>query len=166
MKRCLVSLLAFFCLIFSLTACSSSASTDDADSTSEAETAMTEEEYQSQVEELSADVGAAMSSMSTLSATDESSYREGIKAIRAMVEPFREFAAISNPPEAWAEAHSKIADGCNGFADSLEGLCDSAEGMLDGELTAEEYNSAVAEYTTDLTEAATLLTEGFGMIET
>ncbi len=77
-----------------------------------------------------------------------------------MVEPFREFAAISNPPETWTEAHAKIAEGCNGFADALEGLCDSAEGMLNGDMTVEDYSSAVTEYTTGLTEAATLLTEG------
>ena len=127
---------------------------------------MTEEEYQSRVEELSADISTAMSSMSGLSATDEDSFREGIQAVRSMVEPFRSFAAITNPPEAWTDAHAKIAEGCNGFADSLEGLCDSAEGMLDGEITQEDYNTAVADYTNGLTEASTLLTEGFGMMDT
>lgn len=127
---------------------------------------MTEEEYQSRVEELSTDISTAMSSMSGLSATDEDSFREGIQAVRSMVEPFRDFAAITNPPEAWTEAHVKIAEGCNGFADSLEGLCDSAEGMLDGEITQEDYNTAVADYTNGLTEASTLLTEGFGMMDT
>ena len=126
---------------------------------------MTEEEYQSRVEGLSGDIGSAMSSMSGLSATDEESFREGIEAIRAMVEPFREFAAITNPPKTWTKAHGKIADGCSGFADSLEGLCDSAEGMLDGEMAAEDYNSAVTEYTTGLSEASALLTERFGMME-
>lgn len=161
MKRRLISLFALFCLVFSLTACSNGSSSADGSG----KAPMTEEEYQSEVEELSADVGAAMSSMSTLSATDEASFKEGIEAIRDMVATFREFAAITNPPEAWAEAHSKIAEGCNGFADSLEGLCDSAEGMLNGKVTAEEYSSKVVEYTTGLTEASTLLTEGFGMME-
>ena len=168
MKRHLASLLALLCLVCALTACGGGTSSTDGSgsgSLSEAETAMTEEEYQKRVDEMSADVGEAMSSMSALSATDEATFREGIAAVRSMVTPFREFAAITNPPEAWADAHSKIAEGCNGFADALEGLCDSAEGMLDGDVTTEDYNNAVMEYTTGLTEASALLTEGFGMIE-
>ena len=167
MKKCLASLLALLCLVLSLTACGGGggSSTSGSGSQSKVDTAMTQEEYEGKVEELSADISAAMTSMSGLSATDEASFKEGIAAIRAMVEPFRTFAAITNPPEAWAEAHSKIAEGCNKFADSLEGVCDSAEGMLNGEVTTEDYNSAVTEYTTGLTEASTLLTEGFGMIE-
>ncbi len=166
MKKRLVSLLALTCLVLSLTACGGgTSSTDGSGSQSKAETAMTEEDYQSKVEELSTDIGTAMTSMSGLSATDEASFREGIEAVRSMVAPFREFAAITNPPEAWADAHAKIAEGCNGFADSLEGLCDSAEGLLNGDVTAEDYNNTVVEYTTGLTEASTLLTEGFGMME-
>lgn len=82
-----------------------------------------------------------------------------------MAEPFRDFAAITNPPETWAEAHAKIAEGCDGFADALEGLGDNADGLLDGAMTAEDYNRAVAEYTAGLTEAAAQLTEEFGMME-
>lgn len=166
MKQRMVSLAALLCLILTLTACGGGSSSEEGDSQDTAATPMTEEEYQSRVEELSADIGTAMSSMSGLTATDEDEFREGIEAIRTMVEPFRNFAAITNPPEAWEEAHSKIAEGCNGFADALEGLCDSAEGMLNGEVTTEDYNSAVTEYTTGLTEAAALLTEGFGLMET
>lgn len=167
MKQRIVSLMALFCLILTLTACGGGeTSTDGADSQDEAATPMTEEEYQSRVEELSTDVSTAMASMSGLSATDEESFREGIEAVRAMVGPFRDFAAITNPPESWTEAHAKIAEGCNGFADSLEGLCDSAEKMLDGDMTVEDYNNVVTEYTAGLTEASTLFTEGFGMMET
>ena len=60
-----------------------------------------------------------------------------------MTASFREFAAISNPPEAWKDAHNKIGEGCNQFADSLDGLCNSAEKMLDGEMAAEEYNNTI-----------------------
>lgn len=165
MKKRLASLLTLVCLVAALTACGGgSSSTDGSGSQSKVE-AMTEEDYQSKVDELSADISTAMSSMTGLSATDEDAFRQGIEAMRSMAAPFREFAAITNPPESWAEAHAKIAEGCNGFADSLDGLCDSAEGMLDGSVTAEDYNNAVMEYSTGLTEAATLLTEGFGMME-
>ena len=88
---------------------------------------MTEEEYQSRMEELSADIGVAMSSISTLSAKDKSSCREGIGVIRTMTVSFREFTAISDPPEAWAEAHHKIAASRNRFADPLEEPCGRAE---------------------------------------
>lgn len=164
MKQRIVSLAALLCLVLCLTACGQG-STGSTDSQSEAATPMTEEEYQSEVEALSADVGTAMSSMSGLSATDEDSFRAGIQSIRDMVSAFRDFAAITNPPESYAEAHAKIAEGCNGFADGLEGLCDSAEGMLDGQMTTEDYNTAVTDYTTALNDAAALLTEGFGMIQ-
>ena len=170
MKKRMISLLALFCLLLSLTACggggdSAGGSASGSGSQNGGETLMTEKEYKSQVENLSAEISTAMSSMSGLSATDEDSFREGIAAMRGMVEPFRKFAAITNPPEAWAQAHAKIAEGCNGFADSMEGLCDSAEGMLNGEMTTDDYNNAVMEYTTGLTEASSLLNEGFGMIE-
>lgn len=166
MKQRMISLLALFCLVLSLTACGGGASSaDGSGSQDKAETAMTQEEYQGKVEELSTEISTAMSSMSGLSATDEDSFREGITVMRALVEPFRSFAAITNPPEVWAQAHAKIVEGCNGFADSMERLCDSAEQMLDGEMTTEDYNSAVEEYTTGLTQASTLLSEGFGMIE-
>lgn len=164
MKQRMVSLLAVFCLILSLAACGGGDAAPEGAGDQEA-APMAEEEYQSRVEELSADIGTAMSSMSGLSAADEDTFREGVEAVRSMVEPFREFAAIPNPPEAWAEAHGRIAEGCNGFADSLEGLCDSAEALLEGTLSAEDYNTAVTEHTAGLTEAAALLTEGFGMME-
>lgn len=166
MKQRIVSLLALLCLALSLTACGGGGTAAGGeDAQDEAETPMTEEEYQSRVEELSTDIGTAMASMSGLSATDEDSFREGIENIRTMIEPFRDFAAITNPPEAWTEAHAKIAEGCNGFADALEGLCDNAVSLLDGVMEPEDYNSAITEYTTSLTEAAALLTEGFGMME-
>lgn len=164
MKQRIISLAALLCLVLCLTACGQG-STGSTDSQSEAAAPMTEEEYQSEVQALSADVSAAMSSMSGLSTTDEDSFQAGIQSIRDMVTAFRDFAAIANPPESYAEAHAKIAEGCNGFADSLEGLCDSADGMLDGEMTTEDYNTAVTEYTTALNDAVVLLSEGFGMIQ-
>lgn len=65
-----------------------------------------------------------------------------------MVKPFRDFAAITNLPETWAEAHAKIAQGCSCFADARGGVRDSA----------------VAEQTVSLTEAAALLTGKFGIM--
>ena len=100
-----------------------------------------------------------------LSVSDEETLREGVETIRTMIAPFRDFAAIANPPEVWAQAHSKVAAGCTLFADSLEGMCDSLVQVLDGEITSEAYTSAITEYTADLNEAAAQLTEGLGMME-
>lgn len=166
MKQRVMSLMVLFCLLLSLASCGGGGGgTDNSGSQAGGESLMTEEEYKGQVEKLSGEISTAMSSISGLSAGDADSFREGIAAMRGMVQPFRTFAAITNPPEAWADAHAKIAEGCNGFADAMEGLCDSAEGMLNGEMTAEDYSSTVMEYTTGLTEAATLLNEGFSQIE-
>ena len=112
MKQRILSLSVLFCLLLSLAACGGG--------DGQANAPMTVEEYQSKVEEMSTDVSMAMASLSGLSFTDEASAREGIEAIRDMVTPFRDFAAISDPPESYAEAHAKIAEGCTLFADSLE----------------------------------------------
>lgn len=166
MKRRLASLLLLLCLALSLTACKDeSPSADTPDSSSKSDAAMTKEEYQSRVDDLNQAIGTAMSSFSTMSPTDEASFRSGIDSIREMTASFREFAAISNPPEDWKEDHNKMGEGCSQFADSLDGLCNSAEKMLDGEMSAEEYNSTITEYTSGLTQASTLLTEGFEMLE-
>lgn len=165
MKQRITSLAVVLCLLLSLTACGGQDQTAGNEAQDAANAPMTEEAYQEQVDALSADIGEAMASLGALSASDEDALREGVEAIRAMITPFREFAAIANPPEAWAEAHSKVAAGCTLFADSLEGMCDSLIQMLDGEITAEAYTSAIAEYTADLNEAATQLTEGFSMME-
>ena len=66
-----------------------------------------------------------------------------------MVKPFRDFAAITNLPETWAEAHTKITQGCSGFADAAGGL----------------RVSAGAEQTASLTEVFALLIEGVGIME-
>ena len=128
--------MALLCLVLVLTACGGGEAPEDGgDSADEADAPMTEEEYQSRVEELSSDLGMAMASMSGLSATDEASFREGIENIRTMIGLFRDFAAITNPPEAWTEAHAKIAEGCNGFADALEGLCETRSACWTGRWT-------------------------------
>ena len=169
MKQRILTLAALACMLLTLAACGGGEQTADPGTTAPAQTtapaAMSKEDYQAEVENLSADIADAMTAMGSLSITDEESARTGVDTLRSMAQPFRDFAAISNPPEEWAEAHGKIAEGCTLFADSLEGLCDSAIGVLDGEVSQEEYTTAVTDYTTGLTEASALLTEGFGMIE-
>ena len=161
MKQRIISLSILLCLLLTLAACGGHQTSGE----DQANSPMSEEAYQEQADALSADVGTAIASLGSLTATDEASLREGIEAIRAMATPFRDFAAISNPPEAWTEAHGKVAAGCTLFADSLEGMCGSLIQMLDGEITAEAYSSAITDYTADLNEAAAQLTEGLGMME-
>ena len=165
MKQRITSLAVVLCLLFSLTACGGGQNQAENGGQDAASAPMTEEAYQEQVDALSADIGEAMASLGALSVSDEETLREGVETIRAMIAPFRDFAAISNPPEAWTEAHGKVAAGCTLFADSLEGMCGSLIQMLDGEITAEAYSSAITDYTADLNEAAAQLTEGLGMME-
>ena len=165
MKQRITSLAVVLCLLLSLTACGGGQNQAENGGQDAASAPMTEEAYQEQVDALSADIGEAMASLGALSVSDEETLREGVETIRAMIAPFRDFAAIANPPEVWAQAHSKVAAGCPLFADSLEGMCDSLVQVLDGEITSEAYTSAITEYTADLNEAAAQLTEGFGMIE-
>lgn len=131
MKQRIISLSILLCLLLTLAACGGHQTSGE----DQANSPMSEEAYQEQADALSADVGTAIASLGSLTATDEASLREGIEAIRAMATPFRDFAAISNPPEAWTEAHGKVAAGCTLFADSLEGMCDSLTQMLDGKIT-------------------------------
>ena len=183
MKFRMLSLFMTLCLLCALTACgggdaASSASSEASQAVSETSQAasessaaaggeaLTEEAYQSQVEALSADISEAMTAMTALSAaTDEDSMRAGVESVRAMAQAFRDFAALENPPEGWAEAHAKVVEGCTLFADALEGMCDNAIGVLDGTVDEAAYTEAVTGFTTDLTDAAALLTEGFGMME-
>lgn len=167
MKQRILSLLVLFCLLLSLAACGGGASSAEGSASVPEETAgeMTEEEYKSEVKALSSHISSAITSMNGLSDTDEGAFRDGIAAIRTMVESLRSFSDIPNPPETWAAAHAKIAEGCGQFADVLEGLCDSGENMLDGKVTEESYNSSVAECTAGLAKAAVLLNEGLGMIQ-
>ncbi len=183
MKFRMLSLFMTLCLLCALTACgggdaASNASSEASQAVSETSQAasessaaaggeaLTEEAYQSQVEALSADISEAMTAMTALSAaTDEDSMRAGVESVRAMAQAFRDFAALENPPEGWAEAHAKVVEGCTLFADALEGMCDNAIGVLDGTVDEAAYTEAVTGFTTDLTDAAALLTEGFGMME-
>ena len=169
MKQRILTLAALACMLLTLAACGGGEQTADPGTTAPAQTtapaAMSKEDYQAEVENLSADIADSMTAMGSLSITDEESARTGVDTLRSMAQPFRDFAAIPNPPEEWAEGHGKIAEGCTLFADSLEGLCDSAIGVLDGEMDQEAYAAAITDYSTSLTDAATLITEGLGMLE-
>lgn len=168
MKQRILSLAAAACLLLSLAACgggqqASPDATEPAQTTAPA--AMSKEDYQAEVENLNAGIADAMTAMGGLSITDEESARAGVDTLRSMAQPLRDFAAIPNPPEEWAEGHGKIAEGCTLFADSLEGLCDSAIDVLDGEMDQEAYATAITDYSASLTDAAALITEGLGMME-
>ena len=165
MKQRITSLAVVLCLLLSLTACGGGQNQAENGGQDAASAPMTEEAYQEQVDALSADIGEAMASLGALSVSDEETLRQGVVTIRAMIAPFRDFAAIPNPPEVWAQAHSKVAAGCTLLAHSLAWMWDRLVQVLDGEITSEAYTSAITEYTADLNEAAAQLTEGFGMIE-
>ena len=166
-KKTIAMVLAALAAMTSLTACSGGQTAAPAGGeVSQAEAApMTEEEYEQEVTNLSQEVSDVMTSMSSLSMDDEDAFRQGVDTVRTMADSFRSFASIPNPPEHWAEAHGKIAEGCTLFADSLDGMCDSAEKLMSGEMEAADYSTAVLDYTDKLNEAASLLTEGMGMLD-
>ena len=156
MTKRISALAALFCLILSLAACGAQQGGTA--------TPMSEEEYLAEVEKASTAIGEVMTSLTGLSATDEDSYRAAIETVRGLTDSFRGLAAISNPPESYADAHKKIAEGCTLFADTLDSLCDDAIKVLDGDLSEEEYSASLTENMDSLTEAGNLLTEGFGRI--
>lgn len=156
MTKRISALAALFCLILSLAACGAQQGGTAAP--------MSEEEYLAEVEKASTAIGEVMTSLTGLSATDEDSYRAAIETVWGLTDSFRGLAAISNPPESYADAHKKIAEGCTLFADTLDSLCDDVIKVLDGDLSEEEYSASLTENMDSLTEAGNLLTEGFGMI--
>ena len=129
---------------------------------SQAAAPMSEEEYQTEMLNLMTSVTESTTAMEGLSGDDQ----ESIDAVRELASHFEAFAAIDNPPEAYAEGHAKIAEGCQIFADIVNGLCDEAEKVLAGTLTEEEFNANMeALYAEDLTRASDLLSEGFAQLD-
>ena len=153
-KKYMITMAAVLCLLLGLTACGGSQSGT-----------LTTEEYQAEVDAANTAMGEALDALNGLTATDEDSLREGVKAMRSMAEPLRDLAAIDNPPEEYAEAHEKVSAGCTQFADALDSMCDSTEALLDGDMSADEYNTALTDAITGLTEGSIQITDGLDMIQ-
>ena len=162
----LLCLLLAALMALALAACGNGGQSASVPTPSPTPAPLTEEEYKAEVAALETGVSDMLTTMFSLSGgEDEASMRAAAETLRGTVTPFQEFAAITNPPEAYAEAHSKLAEGCSLFASCIESLCDDAIRYIDGEITEEEFNSNDA-LNEDANQAIELLTEGFTLFET
>lgn len=93
MKQRILTLAALACMLLSLAACGGGQQAAGPGAAEPAQTtapaAMSKEDYQTEVENLSADIADAMTAMGSLSITDEESARTGVDTLRSMAQPFR-----------------------------------------------------------------------------
>ncbi|MGO5027546.1 DUF6376 family protein [Candidatus Agathobaculum pullicola] len=164
-KRLLAALLAA-ALALSLAACgggNNAGTGDNGGATGEsgeaASTALTEEEYQQAVEDLSTEMSEIQNSAST-AVTDPESAKQVLEDMKASL---NDFIAIT-PPEAYAEAHTKIQSGCQSlieFIDTVSAMTEETDQTKLSELTTkmgEQLQTAM----TDMAEGASLLQAASG----
>ena len=160
-KRLLAALLAA-ALAFSLAACGgkdASSNGESGDSSEAASAALTEEEYQQAVEDLSTEMSEIQNSAST-AVTDPESAKEVLKSMKASL---NDFIAIT-PPEAYADAHAKLQSGCQSlieFIDTVAAMTEETDQTKLSELTttmSEQLEAAM----TDMAEGASMLQEASG----
>ena len=157
-KRLLAALLAA-AMALSLAACGGG--NDAANSGGEtgengeaASTALTEEEYQQAVEDLSTEMSEIQSNASAV-ATDPEAAKEALEAMKTSL---NDFIAIT-PPEAYADAHEKLQSGCQSlieFIDTVAAMTEETDQTKLADLTtkmSEQLESAM----TDMAEGASLL---------
>ena len=156
-KRLLAALLAA-AMALSLTACGgggSDAGTGDG-SGEAASAALTEEEYQQAVEDLSTEMSEIQTNAST-AITDPESAKEVLEAMKTSL---NDFIAIT-PPEAYADAHEKLQSGCGALIDFIDTVA---------AMTEETDQTKLADLTTQMNEhlqtALTDMAEGASMLET
>lgn len=161
-KRLLAALLAA-AMALSLAACGGSKDAANGGETGEsgeaASTALTEEEYQQAVEDLSTEMSEIQTNASSV-ATDPEAAKEALEAMKTSL---NDFIAIT-PPEAYADAHEKLQSGCQSlidFIDTVAAMTEETDQTKLSELTTkmgEQLESAM----TDMAEGASLLQAASG----
>lgn len=164
-KRLLAALLAA-ALAFSLAACGGGNNAGNGGNSGEtgetgeaASAALTEEEYQQAVEDLSTEMSEIQNSAST-AVTDPESAKEVLEAMKTSL---NDFIAIT-PPEAYADAHAKLQSGCQSlieFIDTVAAMTEETDQTKLSELTtkmSEQLEAAM----TDMAEGASMLQEASG----
>lgn len=156
-KRLLAALLAA-ALAFSLAACGGGKDADSngesGDSSEAASAALTEEEYQQAVQDLSTEMSEIQNNAST-AISDPESAKEVLESMKTSL---NDFIAIT-PPESYADAHAKIKSGCEsliGFIDTVAAMTEETDQTKLSELTttmSEQLETAM----TDMSEGASLL---------
>lgn len=152
-KRILAALLAA-ALAFSLAACGGN-NAGGSEGNDTASTALTEEEYQQAVEDLSTEMSEIQTNAST-AMTDPEAAKGILEDMKASI---NDFASVT-PPEAYADAHEKLKSGC----ESLIAFIDTVAAMSE-----ETDQTKIAEMSTQMGEqlqaAMTDMAEGASMLE-
>ena len=143
----LLTLLMALMLTLSLAACGGNGGGDSS--------ALTEEEYQQEVENLTAELSSVQSDASALDPSDIEGAKQVLEDLKA---PFQDFMALT-PPEAYAEAHEKLQSGCQAMVDFLDTTASLMEETDPTALQAgtEKLMSSLETAVTDMTEGATML---------
>lgn len=157
-KRLLAALLAA-AMALSLAACgggkdAANGGGETGETGETASAALTEEEYQKAVEDLSTEMSEIQESASTVG-TDPEAAKEVLEAMKTSL---NDFIAIT-PPEAYADAHEKLQSGCQSlieFIDTVAAMTEETDQTKIADLTtkmSEQLESAM----TDMAEGASLL---------
>lgn len=166
MKKKLVFALLTAMLVASLAGCTgggsgsagsaaSGSTPSSAGSASTGSDRMDQETYMQEVDGLSTAAGEFVDTLQTAmsnvtSATDVDTALAEIETVRDAKQPFLDFAAITNPPEGFDEAHAKLAASCQEFGDYIDVYVDTLKGGLDGSLDAETYQQKANELSTQI----------------
>lgn len=153
-KRILAALLAA-ALAFSLAACGGGENAGDSTGDDTASTALTEEEYQQAVEDLSTEMSQIQTSASE-AMTDPESAKAVLEEMKASI---NDFASVT-PPESYADAHEKLKSGCQSLIEFIDTVAAMTEETDQTKLT--EMSTQTGE---QLQAAMTDMAEGASMLE-
>lgn len=151
-KRILAALLAA-ALAFSLAACGGN-NAGGSEGNDTASTALTEEEYQQAVEDLSTEMSEIQTNAST-AMTDPEAAKGILEDMKASI---NDFASVT-PPEAYADAHEKLKSGCESliaFIDTVAAMSEETDQTKLAEMSTQMGEQLQAAMT-DMAEGASML---------
>lgn len=119
--------------------------------------AMTEAEYIEALDKLSGEILELQARTDEIDADDVEAAKAHIDELKG---PFDDFAAIEDPPKAFAEGHAKIQSGCHAMTEYL----DLVKSIV-GETDEEKLSLAAEQMIGKLSQAMEQLKEGTGMVE-
>ena len=141
-KNRLLPLMLALVMALTLTACGGSGDSG----------ALTEEEYQQEVENLSAELTTVQTDAANLDPTD-------VDGAKQLIEDLKQPFAALNPPESYQEAHEKLSSGCQAMIDFLDTTASLLEETDPAKLQegSTEMMNALQTAMTDISEGAALL---------
>lgn len=154
MKKRLAALLLGVVMVLSLAGCGSGGN-QAADQGQDSTPALTEEEYQEAVQNLSTEMSEIQASAST-AVSDPEAAQEVLDTIKGSL---NDFIAIT-PPESYADAHGKLQSGC----EALIAFIDTVSAMS-GETDQTKLEELSAQMQEQMSTALTDMAEGASMLE-